>query len=111
MLVLPHEVLVGGVEHAIAARHDHVFLLRAAQVAQVAPQRVQRARIGADVLAGLEWRLMDGAKRWHGTWPPAGVDTPGRPLAAKLTLDVWRDEVATPQSLTRLIPLPAGQGR
>lgn len=59
----------------------------------------------------LEWRVMDRTKRWHETWPPAGVEAPGRPHAAELTLAVLRAESAAPQPLTRLILLPAGQGR
>jgi general secretion pathway protein J len=62
-------------------------------------------------VTALEWRLMDRARRWHETWPPPGVETPGRPFAAELTLSVMRAETAPPQSLTRLILLPAAQGR
>ncbi|MCX7560521.1 prepilin-type N-terminal cleavage/methylation domain-containing protein [Sulfitobacter sp. F26204] len=62
-------------------------------------------------VAGLQWRLMDRSKRWHESWPPAGTETPGRPYAAELTLDVLRAENIAPQRVTRLILLPAGQGR
>lgn len=62
-------------------------------------------------VATLEWRLLDGAKRWHQLWPPASFDSPTRPLAAEVTLNIWREGIDAPQTLTRLFALPAGQGK
>ena len=70
--------------------------------------------IGQSILtdiSGAQWRLLDGARNWHSVWPPVGSQTPGRPLAAELTLGVRRAEISEPQLVTRLIVLPAGQGR
>ena len=59
----------------------------------------------------VQWRLLDGAKRWAPLWPPEGVSSPQRPLAAELTLEVTRNGMDLPQSVTRIFALPAGQGR
>ena len=62
-------------------------------------------------IASAKWRLLDGARRWHSDWPPVGSVTPSRPMAAELTLDIWREGAGRPASVTRLIVLPAGQSR
>ena len=62
-------------------------------------------------IADMQWRLLDGARRWHTEWPPAGTDGPVRPTAAELTVGIWRMEAARPAVVTRLMLLPAGQGR
>lgn len=58
-----------------------------------------------------EWRLMDGRQSWQSGWP-TGPNTPGnRPHAAELTLDLRSADAMSPQTITRLIVLPAGQSR
>ncbi len=59
----------------------------------------------------VRWRLLDASKRWTPLWPPEGISAPQRPLAAELSLEVTRDGMDLPQSVTRIFPLPAGQGR
>jgi general secretion pathway protein J len=61
--------------------------------------------------AAVQWRLMDGARAWHEVWPLSGDTAEGRPLAAELSLDVWRAGSDSPDRMTRLIVLPAGQGQ
>lgn len=66
------------------------------------------------LLAGVrdvQWRLLDSSRRWTPLWPPEGVSAPQRPLAAELSLEVTRDGMDLPQSVTRIFALPAGQGR
>lgn len=58
-----------------------------------------------------QWRLLDGSQDWHTLWPPADGSTTGRPLAAELTLKLRRNDADMPEVVTRLFPLPAGQGR
>lgn len=61
--------------------------------------------------AAAQWRLLDGARRWHDQWPPIGSDGPVRPTAAELQIGIWRAGAERPTSVTRLMLLPAGQGR
>ncbi len=61
-------------------------------------------------VASMEWQLLDAGRRWVAAWPPPGADGQ-RPGAAQLTLDLWRAGLDRPQTVTRLFPLPAGQGR
>jgi general secretion pathway protein J len=75
---------------------------------------VANAPVDQRLLTGTatsQWRLMDQAKTWHTVWPPATDENAGRPWAAELTVGVSRKTVDVPQSVTRLIALPAGQGR
>jgi general secretion pathway protein J len=62
-------------------------------------------------VAEVNWRLLDGARRWHSDWPPPGSEAPGRPIAAELRLRVFRAEAEGPQEVTRLFALPAGFGQ
>jgi len=62
-------------------------------------------------VATIQWRLLDHSKSWHAVWPPVALDPRTRPLAAELTLGIWRDGVEGTGSLTRLFPLPAGRGK
>lgn len=61
--------------------------------------------------ASIRWRLLDGARAWHTVWPPLNAEAAGRPLAAEMTLEVWRAGADSPDTITRLFTLPAGQGR
>jgi general secretion pathway protein J len=61
--------------------------------------------------ATAQWRLMDASRDWHSVWPPSDDAAVGRPMAAELTLEVWRAGASAPEVVTRLITLPAAQGR
>ena len=80
-------------------------------------RRVERATqdpVDQSLLEGVvsaRWRLLDGARAWHGDWPPAGQEAGVPPFAAELALEVTQPRVADPQVLTRLVVLPAGSGR
>lgn len=58
-----------------------------------------------------QWRLLNGSQDWHTLWPPTDGSATGRPLAAELTLELRRTDADMPEVVTRLFPLPAGQGR
>lgn len=62
-------------------------------------------------VAAMRWRLLDGAQTWQPVWPPASAEAAPRPRAAELTLDLWREGITRPETVTRLFILPAGQGR
>ncbi len=81
------------------------------QVDQAGADPVRQSLLNGVI--AVEWRLLDGARRWHPVWPPAGADTTAYPppLAAELTLDILQPQSEAPQPVTRLIVLPAGQGR
>jgi general secretion pathway protein J len=61
-------------------------------------------------VASMEWRLMDSGRQMTDRWPVEGAPQQ-HPKAAELMLDVWREGRDLPQRVTRLFPLPAGQGR
>ncbi|MFZ5962169.1 prepilin-type N-terminal cleavage/methylation domain-containing protein [Thalassococcus sp. BH17M4-6] len=65
----------------------------------------------AQVLLGdvtdAAWRVTGGGQGWLTGWPPQD-GAPGLPLAAELSLTVILPSEATPTTLTRLMPLPAG---
>lgn len=58
-----------------------------------------------------QWRLLDGSQDWHTLWPPTDDGATGRPQAVELTLELRRADADVPEVVTRLFPLPAGQGR
>lgn len=62
-------------------------------------------------ISSASWRVLDDAGRWQSDWPPAASTAVTRPRAAELTLGIWRKGAVQPASVTRLIVLPAGQGR
>lgn len=60
--------------------------------------------------SSARWRLLDGSRVWHRVWPPAGGAAEARPHAAELTIEVTGELSGETAVLTRLFPLPAGQG-
>ena len=97
--------LAGDRAFQVTYRIDDTALLRDIGQGSAAPM-AQRMLTG---VAAMRWRLLDARGDWIEDWPPAG--TAARPRAAELTLDLWRDGLDAPQTVTRVFPLPAGQGR
>lgn len=62
-------------------------------------------------VAAMGWRVMDRTLSWQAEWPLAERETPGRPRAAELSLDILRENAATADTVVRLFPLPGGVGQ
>lgn len=90
----------------VTYRLDDTTLIREISL-DTAPPVAQQVLSG---VASIEWRLMDAGRQLTDTWPVEGAEQQ-RPKAAELMLDVWREERDMPQRVTRLFPLPAGQGQ
>lgn len=86
---------------------ENTTLLRRIQM-PAGPEVEQQILSG---VASMEWKLLDGSKRWHNGWPPPSANLPGAPQAIELKLDIWRIEGARPEQVTRLFALPAGAKR
>ncbi|KIN71056.1 type II secretion system protein GspJ [Sulfitobacter guttiformis] len=91
----------------VAYRLDDAVMVRQIEMPQAPPVRQQLL----SGIASAQWRVMDRARQWHSIWPPAGEQTAPTPIAAEVTLSIGRTEGPVPHSVTRLIVLPAGQGR
>lgn len=91
----------------LAYHFKNTVLVR--QIDVSAAQPVQQQLLTG--ISSAEWRLMDRGRQWHTVWPPTNQESKSAPIAAELTLNISRPDIPTPQSVTRLIVLPAGQGR
>lgn len=72
-----------------------------------------RDPVDQEVLSGvaaMEWRLMTVQRQWTDAWPMELNENLGL-KAAELMLDVWREDRASPERVTRLFPYPAGHNR
>lgn len=80
----------GGPEEMAYALGDGTLLRRAGAVEQ--------PLVGG--VAGVGWRLLDGAGAWHEAWPAEGATPPLRGIELRLTLDVG----GTARKLVELAP-------